>query len=98
MRFEFTYQTLAPGLKIIAPWREWDLNSRESLMAYAEKSGIPVPVSKAKPYSTDNNLLHISFEGGILEDPWAAPAGGHIRVLGKPGGRSGQASRDNHLV
>ena len=73
VRFELTYQALAPELKIIAPWREWDLNSRESLMAYAEKNGIPVPVTKAKPYSSDRNLLHISFEGGILEDPWAAP-------------------------
>jgi len=73
VRFELGYQALAPELKIIAPWREWDLNSREALVAYAEKNGIPVPVTKAKPYSSDRNLLHISFEGGILEDPWAAP-------------------------
>jgi argininosuccinate synthase len=73
VRFELTYQALAPELKIIAPWREWDLNSRESLIAYAKKHGIPVPVSKARPWSSDRNLLHISFEGGILEDPWAAP-------------------------
>jgi len=73
VRFELTYQALAPELAIIAPWREWDLNSREALIAYAEKNGIPVPVTKAKPYSSDRNLLHISFEGGILEDPWAAP-------------------------
>ena len=73
VRFELTYQALAPDLAIIAPWREWDLNSREVLVAYAQKHGIPVPVTKAKPYSSDRNLLHISFEGGILEDPWAAP-------------------------
>ena len=62
-----------PEVKIIAPWRDWDLNSREVLMAFAKKHGIPVPVTKAKPYSSDRNLLHISFEGGILEDPWAGP-------------------------
>jgi argininosuccinate synthase len=73
VRFELTFQALAPHLKVIAPWRVWDLNSREALIAYAEKNGIPVPVTKAKPYSSDRNLLHISFEGGILEDPWAEP-------------------------
>ncbi|MCB2192434.1 MAG: argininosuccinate synthase [Deltaproteobacteria bacterium] len=73
VRFELGYQALAPDLAIIAPWREWDMNSREALMAYAKKHGIPVPVTKAKPYSSDRNILHISFEGGILEDPWAAP-------------------------
>jgi argininosuccinate synthase len=73
VRFELSYQALAPEIKIIAPWREWDLNSREVLIAYAKKHGIPVPVTKARPYSSDRNLLHISFEGGILEDPWAAP-------------------------
>ncbi len=73
VRFELTYQALAPEIGIVAPWREWDLNSREALMSYAEKHGIPVPVTKAKPYSSDRNLLHISFEGGVLEDPWAAP-------------------------
>ncbi|KMY65922.1 argininosuccinate synthase [Desulfocarbo indianensis] len=73
VRFELTYQALAPEIRIIAPWREWDLNSREVLIAYAKKHGIPVPVTKARPYSSDRNLLHISFEGGILEDPWAAP-------------------------
>ncbi len=73
VRFELTFQALAPDLKIVAPWREWDLNSREVLVAYAEKHGIPVPVTKARPWSSDRNLLHISFEGGILEDPWANP-------------------------
>ncbi|MCB2185736.1 MAG: argininosuccinate synthase [Deltaproteobacteria bacterium] len=73
VRFELTYQALAPQLGIVAPWREWDLGSREALIRYANQHGIPVPVTKAKPYSSDRNLLHISFEGGILEDPWAAP-------------------------
>jgi len=71
VRFELGYYAINPEIKIIAPWREWDLNSRTALMAFAEKHGIQVPTSKAKPYSTDGNLLHISYEGGILEDPWA---------------------------
>jgi argininosuccinate synthase len=70
VRFELTYHSLKPGIKIIAPWRLWNLNSRTSLIAYARKHGIPVPVTKARPYSTDRNLFHISYEGGILEDPW----------------------------
>jgi argininosuccinate synthase len=73
VRFELTYYALQPGIKVIAPWRLWDLNSRSSLMAYARQHGIPVPVTKAKPYSTDRNLFHISYEGGILEDPWKEP-------------------------
>ena len=73
VRFELTYQALAPDLKIIVPWREWDLKGRADCVAYAKKHGIPVPVTKEKPYSSDANLLHISFEGGILEDPWAEP-------------------------
>jgi argininosuccinate synthase len=73
VRFELTAYALNPDIKIIAPWREWSLNSRESLIAYAKKHKIPVPVTKAKPYSSDRNLLHISFEGGILEDPWNEP-------------------------
>ncbi len=73
VRFELTYQALAPDLAIVAPWREWDLQGRADCVAYAEKHGIPVPVTKEKPYSSDRNLLHLSFEGGILEDPWAEP-------------------------
>jgi len=73
IRFELTYLALDPGIKIIAPWRVWELNSRNALMVYAEKHGINVPVTQEKPYSTDRNLLHISYEGGILEDPWNAP-------------------------
>ncbi|OCC15865.1 Argininosuccinate synthase [Dissulfuribacter thermophilus] len=73
VRFELTYMALDPELKIIAPWRIWDLNSRSRLIAFAKEHGIPVPVTKEKPYSMDANMLHISYEGGILEDPWAEP-------------------------
>ncbi|MDJ0809850.1 MAG: argininosuccinate synthase [Desulfobacterales bacterium] len=73
VRFELGYLALNPQIKIIAPWREWDLNSRTALMAFARKHGIDVPTTHAKPYSTDGNMLHISYEGGVLEDPWAAP-------------------------
>ena len=73
VRFELTYAALAPQLKVIAPWREWNLNSRTALMEFARRHDIPVPVTAERPYSTDRNLFHISYEGGILEDPWAAP-------------------------
>ena len=75
VRFELGAYALMPDVRIIAPWREWDLNSREKLMAYAEQHGIPVDFKKGRksPYSMDANLLHISYEGGILEDPWAEP-------------------------
>ncbi|NLY51085.1 MAG: argininosuccinate synthase [Firmicutes bacterium] len=69
VRFELTAKALAPQLKIIAPWREWDIKSRDDEIDYAEAHGIPVPVTKAKPYSMDRNLWHISYEGGVLEDP-----------------------------
>lgn len=69
VRFELTFKALMPEVKIIAPWREWNIRSREDAIAYAQKRGIPVPVTKAKPYSSDANLWHISYEGGILEDP-----------------------------
>ncbi len=71
VRFELAYMALDPSLQIIAPWRTWDFKGREDLMEYARSKGIPVPVTKEKPYSSDRNLLHISFEGGILEDTWA---------------------------
>jgi len=73
VRFELTYAALAPDLRVIAPWREWRLGSRRELIEYARKHGIPVPVTKEKPYSSDRNLMHISFEGGILEDPNREP-------------------------
>ena len=76
VRFELGAYALKPDIKVIAPWREWDLLSREKLMDYAEKHGIPVDFAKKgkkSPYSMDANLLHISYEGGVLEDPWAEP-------------------------
>jgi argininosuccinate synthase len=73
VRFELTYYYFDPEIQIIAPWREWDLRSREDLIRYAKDRGIPIPVTPAKPYSSDRNLLHISFEGGVLEDPWQEP-------------------------
>jgi argininosuccinate synthase len=73
VRFELTYFALKPDVKIVAPWREWTMKGREELIAYAAKHGIAVTATVAKPYSTDRNLLHISYEGGILEDPWREP-------------------------
>jgi len=73
VRFELTFAALAPHLKIIAPWRDWTFQGRADLIAYAEEHRIPIPVSREKPYSSDRNLLHMSFEGGILEDPWREP-------------------------
>lgn len=75
VRFELTYYAMDPSIKVIAPWREWDLNSRTKLLAYAREHGIDVPRDKENepPYSTDANLLHISYEGRSLEDPWMAP-------------------------
>jgi argininosuccinate synthase len=73
VRFELGYRALAPELGVIAPWREWDLRSRSDCIAYAEKHGIPVTATAEKPYSIDRNAMHISYEGGILEDPWRAP-------------------------
>ncbi len=73
VRFEMAFMGLAPQLKIIAPWRIWDLNSRDKLFDYAQKHNIPLPVTRDKPYSMDRNILHISYEGGILEDPYREP-------------------------
>jgi argininosuccinate synthase len=73
VRFELSAYALAPDIEVIAPWREWELRGREDCIAYAREHGIEVPVTKEKPYSTDANLFHVSYEGGILEDPWAAP-------------------------
>src|SRR5262247_4032101 len=84
VRFELTYAALAPELTVIAPWREWDLDSRTSLMDFARKHDIPVPVTTERPYSTDRNLFHISFEGGILEDPWAEPPDKMFQLTNSP--------------
>jgi argininosuccinate synthase len=76
VRFELGYYALQPNIKVIAPWREWELTSRSSMLAYAEKAGIPIEAKKrnAPPYSMDANLLHISYEGNALEDPWVPPS------------------------
>ncbi|MDX1777522.1 MAG: argininosuccinate synthase [Thermodesulfobacteriota bacterium] len=73
VRFELTYLALNPKIKIIAPWRLWEFNSRQALIDYAKKHKIPIQVTAEKPYSMDRNLFHLSFEGGILEDPWQEP-------------------------
>lgn len=73
VRFELTYYALKPDITVISPWREWSFDSRQSLIDYAQKHGIPVSATKEKPYSTDRNIFHISYEGGILEDPWIEP-------------------------
>ncbi len=73
VRFELTYYSLKPDIKVVAPWRSWEFKGRADLIAYCTKHGIPVTATAAKPYSMDRNLMHISYEGGILEDPWAAP-------------------------
>ena len=73
VRFELTYYALQPDIKVIAPWREWEFKGRSDLIAYAREHDIPVTATQEKPYSTDRNLMHVSYEGGILEDPWAEP-------------------------
>jgi len=73
VRFELTFAALGPDLTVLAPWREWDMKGRADLIAYAEARQIPITVTAEKPYSSDRNLLHVSYEGGILEDPWRAP-------------------------
>jgi argininosuccinate synthase len=76
VRFELTYYALEPNIRVIAPWREWGFQSRSDLIAYATRHKIPITATKEKPYSMDRNLMHISYEGGILEDPWAEPPPG----------------------
>jgi argininosuccinate synthase len=73
VRFELTYYALEPDIKVIAPWREWEFKGRSDLIAYAKEHNIPVAATHEKPYSTDRNLMHVSYEGGILEDPWVEP-------------------------
>jgi argininosuccinate synthase len=73
VRFELTYYALEPDIKVVAPWREWEFKGRLDLIAYAKEHKIPVTATAEKPYSTDRNLMHVSYEGGILEDPWAEP-------------------------
>lgn len=84
VRFELTYYALKPDVKVIAPWREWSFNSRKSLIEYSRKHGIPVIATKEKPYSIDRNLFHISYEGGILEDPWQEPPSDMYTMIAPP--------------
>ena len=84
VRFELAAYAIKPDIRVIAPWRVWDLKGREDCIRYAQERGIPVPVTKEKPYSMDANLFHISYEGGILEDPWAAPPKGMWRLTVDP--------------
>ncbi|MHB8233007.1 MAG: argininosuccinate synthase [bacterium] len=90
VRFELTYAAVNPNIKIIAPWREWQISSRTELVKYAEDNGIPVPVTKEKPYSSDRNLFHISYEGGILEDLENAPDESMFEITSSP-----QKAQDN---
>lgn len=73
VRFELTYYALEPSIKVVAPWREWEFKGRSDLISYCERNRIPVKATAEKPYSTDRNLMHVSYEGGILEDPWSEP-------------------------
>ncbi|MBI2014221.1 MAG: argininosuccinate synthase [Candidatus Rokubacteria bacterium] len=84
VRFELTYAALAPHLTVIAPWREWDLSSRTALLDFAARHDIPVPVTAERPYSTDRNLFHVSYEGGVLEDPWAEPPAKMFQLTADP--------------
>ena len=84
VRFELAAYAIDPAIKVIAPWREWDLTGRADCVAYAEERNIPIPVTPEKPYSMDANLLHISYEGGVLEDPWVAPPKGMFRMTVDP--------------
>ncbi len=84
VRFELSAYAINPDIKVIAPWREWKLRGRADCVAYAAERGIPVPVTAEKPYSMDANLLHISYEGGVLEDPWVAPPAGMFKMTTDP--------------
>lgn len=84
VRFELTVKALAPDLKIIAPWREWNIRSREDAIDYAEARGIPIPVTKKRPYSMDRNLWHLSHEGGDLENPWNEPLEDLLMIITPP--------------
>ena len=84
VRFELSYLSIDPNIAVIAPWRTWNIRSRTDCIEYAKKHGIQVTSTAEKPYSMDRNMLHLSFEGGILEDPWNEPPPETLR----PGGRS----------
>jgi argininosuccinate synthase len=84
VRFELTFYALQPDIKVIAPWREWEFKGRSDLIAYAKEHDIPVTATHEKPYSTDRNLMHISFEGGVLEDPWREPPADMFQLTRSP--------------
>ncbi|MGC8554345.1 MAG: argininosuccinate synthase [Candidatus Acidulodesulfobacterium sp.] len=93
VRFELAYASVNPEIKVIAPWREWDIVSREELIKYAKDNGISVPVTKSKPYSSDKNLFHISYEGGILEDLENAPEESMFEITVSPEKASGKPEK-----
>jgi argininosuccinate synthase len=84
VRFELTYYALEPDIRVVAPWREWEFKGRTDLIAYAKQHDIPVTATAEKPYSTDRNLMHVSYEGGILEDPWAEPPADIFQLTASP--------------
>jgi argininosuccinate synthase len=84
IRFELAARAIDPGMQVIAPWRTWEFNSRPDLFSYAEKHGIDLPITREKPYSMDANLMHISYEGGVLEDPWAEAPKGMFQMTTDP--------------
>ena len=91
VRFELTYYALEPDIKVVAPWREWEFKGRSDLIAYAKEHDIPVTATAEKPYSTDRNLMHVSYEGGILEDPWAEPPADIFQMTKSPEGARAEA-------
>ena len=91
VRFELTYYALQPDIKVIAPWREWEFKGRSDLIAYAKEHKIPVTATHEKPYSTDRNLMHVSYEGGILEDPWNEPPEDIFQLTVSPEAAQAQA-------
>jgi argininosuccinate synthase len=91
VRFELTYYALQPDIRVIAPWRDWEFKGRTDLIAYAEAHGIPISATIDKPYSTDRNLMHVSYEGGILEDPWAEPPESIFQMTRSPEKAKGEA-------
>ena len=92
VRFEVTYGAFAPHMKVIAPWREWTIRSREDALDYARKHGVPVDQTKKDLFSRDGNLWHLSHEGGNLEDVWDAPAEGDVQADRGPARRAGEAA------
>src|SRR5919106_1074043 len=81
---EYVWPALEPDIKVVAPWREWEFKGRSDLIAYAKEHDIPVTATAEKPYSTDRNLMHVSYEGGILEDPWAEPPADIFQMTAAP--------------